>query len=329
MIHQYFSKLLSLCISLTFLLMSDCHRDCTTPCLPDPPGTCMHSDADLEACPFFPSSPPHESSESFIFSAGDPTVAVFRLLNSNGIPNHTIGSFGGTYAPCHRPTTLLMQDYHWRIPMDPGITESGDKRFVYFDVPEIFGYAVTGIPLDPEANEWYCHPDYGWQKSALDHPDMAHDVDCNNGHIQPTGAYHYHGLPRGLYAYLGGKWPVPKVVLRPEDNDQPIIRLGWGTDGVPVYGPLCLFEGPPGTLKNWWRPQSGYEISPFHKTGSCVPDDAYLGYYEQDYIYVAGDGKLDPCNGHFAPTPEAPDGEYHYHITETFPHIPRCHTEMK
>ena len=28
-------------------------------------------------------------------------------------------------------------------------------------------------------------------------------TDCNNAHVQPTGAYHYHGLPKGLINRLG------------------------------------------------------------------------------------------------------------------------------
>ena len=28
-------------------------------------------------------------------------------------------------------------------------------------------------------------------------------TDCNNAHVQPTGAYHYHGLPEGLINRLG------------------------------------------------------------------------------------------------------------------------------
>jgi hypothetical protein len=34
-----------------------------------------------------------------------------------------------------------------------------------------------------------------------------------------------------------------------------------------------------------------------------------------DYEYMEGLGDLDVCNGHFGPTPEFPDGIYHYHST--------------
>ncbi|MBT4407996.1 MAG: YHYH protein, partial [Euryarchaeota archaeon] len=34
-----------------------------------------------------------------------------------------------------------------------------------------------------------------------------------------------------------------------------------------------------------------------------------------DYEYIEGLGNLDVCNGHFGPTPDFPDGIYHYHST--------------
>ena len=34
-----------------------------------------------------------------------------------------------------------------------------------------------------------------------------------------------------------------------------------------------------------------------------------------DYEYVEGLGDLDVCNGHFGPTPDFPEGIYHYHST--------------
>lgn len=34
---------------------------------------------------------------------------------------------------------------------------------------------------------------------------------------------------------------------------------------------------------------------------------------------------LDECNGHFGPTPDSPEGIYHYHLTETDPYSLRCY----
>ena len=44
----------------------------------------------------------------------------------------------------------------------------------------------------------------------------------NHAHVQPTGEYHYHGMPELLIAFLG-------------DNQGMTICLGWASDGFPVY----------------------------------------------------------------------------------------------
>ena len=33
---------------------------------------------------------------------------------------------------------------------------------------------------------------------------------------------------------------------------------------------------------------------------------------------------LDECQGHFGPTPEIPEGVYHYHLTTTLPYTTLC-----
>src|SRR6185436_1469216 len=40
-----------------------------------------------------------------------------------------------------------------------------------------------------------------------------------------------------------------------------------------------------------------------------------LGYYVEDYEYVAGLGDLDTYNGRFAVTPQYPTGTYAYYVT--------------
>lgn len=43
----------------------------------------------------------------------------------------------------------------------------------------------------------------------------------NHAHVQPTGAYHYHGIPELLIDFLG--------------DTQGITLVGWAADGFPVY----------------------------------------------------------------------------------------------
>ena len=44
-------------------------------------------------------------------------------------------------------------------------------------------------------------------------------------HVQPTGAYHYHGLPMG---------PLKKL-----DYTHKMALVGYAVDGFPIYGPYA------------------------------------------------------------------------------------------
>ena len=43
----------------------------------------------------------------------------------------------------------------------------------------------------------------------------------NHAHVQPNGAYHYHGMPELLVDFLG--------------DNQGMTIVGWASDGFPVY----------------------------------------------------------------------------------------------
>ena len=71
-------------------------------------------------------------------------------------------------------------------------------------------------------------------------------------------------------------------------------------DGYPIYG-LWGYDD----QMNIVEMKSSYKL----KEG----ETGYNGI--DDYVYVQALGHLDVCNGHFGPTPEFPDGIYHYHST--------------
>lgn len=304
---------------------------------------CGASGAVLNACNITPAFTPEVTIRvdyGATVARSKAPLHMVRTIITNGIPNHAIGEFGTQrVTPCGRPTQLAVQSKTYKLPVNPTITDAGPKKHVFFTVPTVFGVALNGVPFDPEAAEWYrCNEETGWQKSALNHPDMATDLDCNNGHIQPDGAYHYHGLPVGLYTGEGGVYPIPSVssaggLAGAMPLNLKTVLLGWGADGVPAYGPLCYRLSGSGITSgpNWWQPRSGYALKakPMSSPPYCEPSDAYMGYYDEDYEYVGTAQTLDECNGHFGPTPEEPGGVYHYHITEEYPHIPRCWTAME
>ncbi len=235
--------------------------------------------------------------ESKIFVEGE-----FRYIEGNGVPGHDHGEFPNR----GNPHTILPQRYKWRVPAEPKNAEEPTELG-----RNPFGVALNGIPFDPGTAEYWQHdPSSGWRYEALSgHLNLG--VDDSNAHVQPTGAYHYHGLPFGL-------------ILERGKADQ-MTMVGYAADGFPVYAnygyndrkdPKSGFR----KMTSSWEVKTGMRPS-----GANSPGDRYDGRFVADYEYVEGYGDLDECNGRFGPTPEYPEGIYHYYITEQFPFVPRMY----
>ncbi len=172
-----------------------------------------------------------------------------------------------------------------------------------------FGIAINGVLFDPGAAEWWNGDRAsGWQYEPLAGGGML-GVDRSHAHVQPNGAYHYHGIPVALvYALTDGK--------------ERMALVGWAADGFPIYNPIGYADpkdaaSAPKGLKSSYRVKKG--------TRPSGPGGAYDGTYVADYEYVAGSGDLDECNGMAGVTPEYPKGIYHYVLTEEFPFVPRMY----
>jgi hypothetical protein len=224
----------------------------------------------------------------------------FRVFEADGLPDHSTGSFPNR----GNPNRIQNQNYRLRVPLQP------QKGAQITQLPRgPFGIALNGVMFDPATAEfWRNDPRSGWNYDALSgHIDLG--IDRNNAHVQPTGAYHYHGIPAGLLervARLG----------------QPAL-LGYAADGFPIYGPKGYraatdAASPLVDLRPGWRLRQG--------TRPSGPGGAYTGTYVEDFEYVAGHGDLDSCNGRDGVTPEYPNGTYHYVVTAAFPFVPRCFT---
>lgn len=225
----------------------------------------------------------------------------YRFIRSNGIPNHQTGQFPGA----GNPNTISAQSYEFRVPANPKPADHPTKLRM-----QPFGVAVNGVVFDPFAAEWWDgDPSSGWQYEPMA-PNGNHlGIDKSNAHVQPNGAYHYHGVPQALvYALSGGQ---PKMEL-----------IGWAADGFPIYNPLGYSNA--SDVHSALRPlKSSYRIK--KGTRPDGPGGAYNGLFVEDYEYVAGSGDLDEFNGVSTPTPEYPQGTYHYVVTEQFPYIPRMY----
>ena len=137
---------------------------------------------------------------------------------------------------------------------------------------------------------------------------MRLGLDENHAHVQPSGTYHYHGMPVGL---------LDQIDLQ-AGKHSPLV--GWAADGYPIY---ALYGYAEKSSKKIIKHTSGYRLKfgrrPNPPDG---PGGKYDGAFIQDYVYEKGTGTLDECNGCFTKTPEFPSGTYAYFITEKWPVIP-------
>jgi hypothetical protein len=173
-----------------------------------------------------------------------------------------------------------------------------------------FGVAINGVPFDPGAAEWWNNdPGSGWQYEALSGK-INLGMDQNHAHVQPNGAYHYHGLPTGLINQLG--------------DEKRMILIGYAADGFPIYEQYGYRLADIRT--DIIKLRSSYRLKAGQRPGG--PGGKYDGTFVQDYEYVAGAGDLDQCNGRTGVTPEYLRGTYYYVITSEFPFIPRCYRGM-
>ncbi|MBB5031633.1 YHYH protein [Prosthecobacter vanneervenii] len=225
------------------------------------------------------------------------TDGEYRRIQANGIPDHAPGQFPNR----HNPNVIGPQSYDYKVPLHPKLTE---KPVPYRMQP--FGIGVNGVVFDPFAAEWW-QGDPAWQYEphggAIDL-----GLDSSNAHVQPNGAYHYHGIPNGLIEKLAG-------------DQKKMVLVGWAADGFPIYGPYAYSEA-----MNAESPVKKMVPSYGVKAGTRPagsPGGKYDGAFVQDYEYVEGKGDLDASNGRYGVTPEFPQGTYYYVLTDAYPYVPR------
>lgn len=235
-------------------------------------------------------------------SAGKAKVSIAesggkRVITANGIPSHKVGRFPNKGNP-HR---IKAQTYRFTVSASPRAGGARELR-----LGQLFGVAVNGVPFDPGAAEfWQGNRRSGWQYEALGGA-VPLGLDANYAHVQPTGAYHYHGLPIGLMQELG--WSKTKA--------SPLI--GYAADGFPIYA-MTVENG--SKVKEM---RSSYRLKSGNRAGGSGPSGPHDGTFVQDYAYVKGAGDLDECNGAKVRTAEYPSGTYAYFLTKNYPVIPRC-----
>lgn len=222
-----------------------------------------------------------------------------RRIRANGLPNHATGRFPNA----NNPNVITAQSYDYSLPASP----STNTKVDVYEIPQPFGIAVNGVLFDPLAAEYYNNDrNSGWNYNALG-SGIDLGLDDNEAHVQPTGAYHYHGIPEGLVDTVTRKGHSPLV--------------GWAGDGFPIYLNRG-YKKPRKASSGLKRLRSSYQLK--SGTRPSGPGGPYNGDFVEDFEYVDGTGDLDAANGRFQKTPEFPDGTYCYILSTEYPVIPRA-----
>ncbi len=224
-----------------------------------------------------------------------------RTITINGIANHLVGEFPNA----GNPNTIAEASETFTMTTEPSVASS-----ITNGQGHTFGVLFSGVAVDPYTAEFFQGSggvNMQWNITTLQNErDLG--LDCNNAHVQPTGRYHYHGLPI-RYAFEEGI-----------DGSQ-MVKVGYAGDGFSIYYKYG-YDDDGTTLIEL---ESGYRLKTEERSGDGVtaPNGCPNGLYFQDYEYVEGISELDACNGRFGKTPEA-ENEYYYVITDNFPSSPLC-----
>ncbi|MCA2998130.1 MAG: YHYH protein [Rhodocyclaceae bacterium] len=231
-----------------------------------------------------------------------------RMLVGNGIPDHAVGTFPNP----DNPHTISAQPVAATYTLTPAIANANGSTAV------IVGHALNGVKFEP-ATIGTCDNTGSnctrvgsvgpWIIEALTQTTFRFGTDVNTGHVQPSGEYHYHGMPENFITKLG--------------KGTGMALVGWAADGFPVYARYGYVR--PNDATSGTKVLVGSYRTKATPDANRPPTTLYaMGTFSQDWEYVAGLGDLDQCNGRTGVTPEFPQGIYHYVITDTYPFMQRC-----
>jgi hypothetical protein len=249
----------------------------------------------------------HECSVSISMNETHITIVT------NGLPDH---DFESTLACSQGNDCTRAQNYEWVIPRSPVNDTTGGHDAT--NCPEANGdyecaaalgevaIAVNGVPFyGPEDGPG--GDAVASQHGAYDEDRQPIELGVCHAHNGQGGTFHYHADANCLHWHpeegetmLDYDISTPAAVAQNTANGSHSAVIGVAMDGYPIYG-LWGYDD----QMNIVEMKSSYRL----KEG----ETGYNGI--DDYEYDATLGHLDVCNGHFGPTPEFPEGIYHYHST--------------
>ncbi|MEM6737100.1 MAG: YHYH protein [Bacteroidota bacterium] len=248
-----------------------------------------------------------ENSLGVTSSYAESVNGTTRIISINDIPSHRVGTFPtDTDRRIGNPNSISEQSNTYTMTTEPSLSNSSTSAQGWVN-----GVLFSGVGIEVYTAESFTgftgETNRQWNRNALQSVDDL-GLDCNNAHVQPTGQYHYHGLPSAYGSDL-------------DVDGSEMVKIGYSADGFAYY--YLYYENDDGNIV---QAEASYELISGDRGGDGItaPSGAHDGEYFQDYEFVDGSGDLDECNGRFGPTPDAPDGEYYYVVTADFPSFPLC-----
>ncbi|WP_452223375.1 YHYH protein [Lacinutrix chionoecetis] len=216
-----------------------------------------------------------------------------RVMVTNSLPNHKTGDFPNQ----GNPNTISSQNKTYTFPLHPEY--SGKAQWIREP-----GVALNGIKFEPGTAEVVaCDTGENYRVEAFQNLiDLG--LDFNHAHVQPTGAYHYHGSPT--------------AAIKQFDTGEDLVHIGFAHDGFPMY------YSKSGKYKPSYKAVDGdregedctYK-NPKHTINVAVGGH-HDGTFTSDFEFVEGFGDLDECNGITI------NNQYMYLVTNVFPYVSRC-----
>ena len=266
--------------------------------------------------------------------------ANWAYISTNGIPAYPTGPFLDG-----NPSLATDQNAIFKIPLNPTqntgtlSATTGGNIGIFINGVALFDYR-DGVAWNTSTNS-LCGglpgmspcpggpgSSFSWNRDAI--PAEKLGFDCSKGH-PAMGNYHHHQNPSAfdldlsvisticdLYA-ADGLYAIDSTVHSP--------LIGYAYDGFPIYGAYA-YKNTDGT-GGITRIKSGFQLRnitarTLWADGTDVADGPVvsttypLGYFREDYEFVAHAGQedyLDAHNGRFCITPEYPNGIYCYFAT--------------
>lgn len=209
------------------------------------------------------------------------------------MPNHETGKF-----PTRgNPNRISAQDRTYKILLNPIHT----RKPKWVREP---GIALNGVKFEPQTAEVIvCETGEHYRVEAKQ--DLINlGLDFNNAHVQPTGAYHYHGTPTSMIS----------IFYKGKD----LVHIGFALDEFPIFYSKSRKYKPSYKLKDETYKGEDYTYeTPHHSKIIDSNNEKIDGKFVSDWEFDKSYGDLDEANGIKI------NGQYMYFITDTYPFIGR------